>query len=39
MNQKKQIAKPQPPKEKTLPHQRRSVKQAALFHRKGSRNS
>ena len=39
MNKQKQIVKPLPPKEKILPHQRRSVKRATLFHRKGSRNS
>ncbi len=39
MKQKKQIVKPLPPKEKALPHQRRPLKRAALFHRKGNRNS
>lgn len=39
MNKQKQFVKPLPPKEKILPHQRRPVKRAALFHRKGSRNS
>lgn len=39
MDRKKQAVKPLPPKEKILPHLRRPIKRAALFHRKGSRNS
>jgi hypothetical protein len=39
MNQQKQIVKPLPPKEKISLHLRRPLKRAALFHRKGSRNS
>lgn len=39
MNKQKQIAKPLPPKAKILPHQRRPVKRAPLFHCKGSRTS
>jgi hypothetical protein len=39
MNQQKQIVKPMLPKKKLLPYLRRPIKRAALFHRKGSRNS
>ena len=38
MNKQKQIVKPLLPKEKILPHQRRPIKRAVLFHRKGNRN-
>ncbi len=38
MNKQKQIVKLLP-KNKILPQLRRPVKRAALFHRKGSRNS